>query len=468
MKKYLKSLVLLIFCLNFTTLSNAKDIPASFADLAERLMPSVVNISTTTTITTRSNPFPFQFPPGSPFEDMFKDFGTPQERKTSALGSGFIISDDGIVITNNHVIQGAEDVFVRVKGDQEFKAKILGADPGMDIAVLKIESDEKFVPVKFGDSDKSRIGDWVIAIGNPFGLGGTVTAGIISARNRSIGLSRYEDFIQTDASINQGNSGGPLFNMNGDVIGINTAILGQSGSIGIGFAIPSNSADRVIKQLIEFGETKRGWLGVRIQTVTKEIADVEKLDKPRGALVASVADGSPSDKGGIKAGDIILEFDGKPIKEMVELPKIVAQTDVGKKVTVKVWRNKREITKNIILGRLETSEDFKQKTIITEKPKEVEIEGLKITVRLVDKKDLEERKLSKDVTGVVITKIAQDSPVNYLETGNIIVEAQKKKINTIGDLENIVKITKRSSEKTLLIAIYNNQNQRRYIGVKLD
>ena len=468
MKKYLKSLVLLIFCLNFSTLSSAKDIPASFADLAERLMPSVVNISTTTTITTRSNPFPFQFPPGSPFEDMFKDFGTPQERKTSALGSGFIISDDGTVITNNHVIQGAEDVFVRVNGDQEFKAKILGADPGMDLAVLKIESDKKFVPVKFGDSDKARIGDWVIAIGNPFGLGGTVTAGIISARNRSIGLSRYEDFIQTDASINQGNSGGPLFNMNGDVIGINTAILGQSGSIGIGFAIPSNSADRVIKQLIEFGETKRGWLGVRIQTVTKEIADVEKLDKPRGALVASVADGSPSDKGGIKAGDIILEFDGKPIKEMVELPKIVAQTDVGKKVVVKVWRNKREITKNIILGRLETSEDFKEQTIITEKPKEVEIEGLKITVRLLDRKDIEDRKLSKDVKGVVITKIAQDSPVNYLETGNIIVEAQKKKINTIGDLENIVKMAKRSSEKTLLIAIYNNQNQRRYIGVKLD
>ena len=421
MKKYLKLLIIFVFSFNYSIASNAKEIPASFADLAERLMPSVVNISTTTTITTRSNPFPFQFPPGSPFEDMFKDFGTPQERKTSALGSGFIISDDGIVITNNHVIQGAEDVFVRVNGDQEFKAKILGADPGMDLAVLKIESDEKFVPVKFGDSDKARIGDWVIAIGNPFGLGGTVTAGIISARNRSIGLSRYEDFIQTDASINQGNSGGPLFNMNGDVIGINTAILGQSGSIGIGFAIPSNSADRVIKQLIEFGETKRGWLGVRIQTVTKEIADVEKLDKPRGALVASVADGSPSDKGGIKAGDIILEFDGKPIKEMVELPKIVAQTDVGKKVVVKVWRNKREITKNIILGRLETSEDFKEQTIITEKPKEVEIEGLKITVRLLDRKDIEDRKLSKDVKGVVITKIAQDSPVNYLEIGNIIV-----------------------------------------------
>ena len=447
--------------------SFAQNHPSSFADLAEKLMPSVVNISTTTMVKTQTNPFPFQFPPGSPFEDMFKEFGTPQERPSAALGSGFIIDEKGIVVTNNHVIQDADDIIIRV-GDKEIKAKVLGADPLSDIAVLQLETKEKFKPVKFGDSDKARIGDWVIAIGNPFGLGGTVTSGIISARNRSIGLSRYEDYIQTDASINQGNSGGPLFNMNGDVIGINTAILGQSGSIGIGFAIPSNSADRVIKQLIEFGETKRGWLGVRIQTVTKEIAEVEKLDKPRGALVASVADGSPSDKGGIKAGDIILEFDGKPIKEMVELPKIVAQTDVGKKVTVKVWRNKREITKNIVLGRLETSEDFKQKTIITEKPKEVEIEGLKITVRLVDKKDLEERKLSKDVTGVVITKISQDSPVNYLETGNIIVEAQKKKINTIGDLENIVKITKRSSEKTLLIAIYNNQNQRRYIGVKLD
>ena len=468
MRKYLKLLLVLFVSFNISSKTIAKDAPASFADLAERLMPSVVNISTTTTVTTRSNPFPFQFPPGSPFEDMFKDFGTPQERKTSALGSGFIISEDGIVVTNNHVIEGAEDVYVRVNGDQEFKAKILGADPGMDLAVLKMESDQKFIPVEFGDSDKARIGDWVLAIGNPFGLGGTVTAGIISARNRSIGLSRYEDFIQTDASINQGNSGGPLFNMDGDVVGINTAILGQSGSIGIGFSIPSNSAKRVINQLIEFGETKRGWLGVRIQTVTKEIAEVEKLDKPRGALVASVAEGSPSDKGGIKPGDIILEFDGKPIKEMGELPKIVAQTDVGKNVDVKIWRNKREITKVITLGRLETSEDFKQKTIITEKPKEVEIEGLKVTVRLIDKKDIEDRQLPKNTTGVLITKIAEDSPVNYLQTGDIIVEAQKKKINTIGDLENIIKITLRSSEKTLLIAIYNNQNQRRYIGVKLD
>ena len=468
MKKYFKFILVLFVSLSISFAGNAKDIPSSFADLAERVMPSVVNISTTTTVTTQANPFPFQFPPGSPFEDMFKEFGTPQKRKSSALGSGFIVDEKGIVITNNHVIQGAEDIVVRVNGDKEFKAKVIGADPGMDIAVLQMETDEKFVPVKFGDSDKARIGDWVIAIGNPFGFGGTVTSGIISARNRSIGLSRYEDFIQTDASINQGNSGGPLFNMDGDVIGINTAILGPTGSIGIGFSIPSNNAKKVISQLIEFGETKRGWLGVRIQYVSKEIAEVEKLDKPRGALVASVADGSPSDDAGIKPGDIILEFDGNPINEMSELPKIVAATDVGKKVKVKIWRNQRELEKNIILGRLETSSDFKSQGKVTQKPKEKTIEGLKITVRLLDKKDVAERKLPKRTTGVVITKIEKDSPLNYLEVNNIIVEAQKKKINTIGDLNNIVKMTLRSSEKTLLIAIYNNQNQRRYIGVKLN
>ena len=468
MKKYFKFLLVLLVSFNLSLSVYAEVRPVSFADLAEKVMPSVVNISTTTTITTQANPFPFEFPPGSPFEDMFKDFGTPQKRKSSALGSGFIIDKEGIVITNNHVIQGAEDILVRVNGDKEYKAKVLGADPGMDIAVLKMETDENFIPVKFGDSDKARIGDWVIAIGNPFGFGGTVTSGIISARNRSIGLSRYEDFIQTDASINQGNSGGPLFNMDGDVIGINTAILGPSGSIGIGFAIPSNNAQRVINQLIEFGETKRGWLGVRIQYVTNEIAEIEKLDKPRGALVASVAEGSPSEDAGIKAGDIILEFDGKIINEMNELPKIVAATDVGKKVNVKVWRNQRELTKVIILGRLETSSDFKPQQKVVQKPKENKIEGLKISVRLLNKKDITERQLPKGTSGVVITKIEKDSPVNNLEVNNIIVEVQKKKINTIGDLKNTIDKTLRSAEKTLLIVIYNNQNQRRYIGVKLD
>ena len=457
---------IILICFFFSIKVNGKEVPSSFANLAEKLMPSVVNISTTQTVVTNVNPFPFEFPPGSPFEDMFRDFSTPQKRKASALGSGFIIDETGIVITNNHVIKGAEDILVRVDGNKEYKAKVLGGDPLSDVAVLKIESSEKFKPVKFGDSDNARIGDWVIAIGNPFGLGGTVTSGIISARNRDIGMNRYEDFIQTDASINVGNSGGPLFDMNGDVIGINTAILGQSGSIGIGFAIPSNSAKKVIDQLIKFGETKRGWLGVRIQIVTQEIANIEKLDKPRGALVASVADNSPSDKAGIKAGDIILEFDGVLINEMKELPKIVAQTEVGKTVEVKVWRNEKKISKKIKLGRLETSEDFRAKK--TEEVKDKEIESLKISVRVIEENDIKERGLAKNTKGLVITRISNDSPINYLQVGNIIIEAQKKTIKTVGDLEIAVNSAIRSNEKTLLLVIYNNQNQRRYIGVKLN
>ena len=467
--KRIKTLILTILIIFSAQVSSlAQSVPASFADLAEKLMPSVVNISTTTTITTQTNPFPFQFPPGSPFEDMFREFGTPQERKSSALGSGFIIDEKGIVVTNNHVIQDAEDIIIRVNGDKEFKAKVIGADPLSDIAVLQLETQEKFIPVKFGDSDKARIGDWVIAIGNPFGLGGTVTSGIISARNRSIGLARYEDYIQTDASINSGNSGGPLFDMNGDVIGINTAILGRSGSIGIGFSIPSNSAKIVIDQLIEFGETKRGWLGVRIQDVTKEIAEVEKLDEPRGALVASVAPNSPSENAGVKAGDIILEFDNERIQEMKQLPIIVARTEVGKKVKVKIWRNKKEIVKTITLGRLETSEDFK----IAEQnnvPNEIEIKNLKILVRKITSEDVKSRNLPNQTSGLVITKIENDSPlINSIEVNSIILEAQKKKIRDVKDLDQAVKQVLDSNQKTILLVIYNSQNQRRYIGIKLD
>ncbi len=468
MRKFHSFFFVLLLILNFSQNAFSQDRPVSFADLAERLMPSVVNISTTTTITTQSNPFPFQFPPGSPFEDMFKEFGTPQERQSSALGSGFLIDEKGIVVTNNHVISDAEDIIVRVNGDKEFKAEVIGSDPLSDIAVLKLKTNEKFIPVKFGDSDKARIGDWVIAIGNPFGLGGTVTSGIISARNRSIGLSRYEDYIQTDASINSGNSGGPLFDMNGDVIGINTAILGRSGSIGIGFSIPSNSAKIVIDQLIQFGETKRGWLGVRIQDVTEEIAEVEKLDKPRGALVASVADNSPSEKAGVVAGDIILEFDGEKIQQMKELPMIVAKTKVGKKVKVKIWRNKKEIEKIITLGRLETSEDFKVSKEDS-KIKETIIEDLKITVRDLNKEDIKSRNLPNQTSGLVITEIDKASPLyNSIEVNSIILEAQKKKIRNINDLKLAVKQVLSSNQKTILLVIYNSKNERRYIGVKLD
>ena len=391
---FLKKILFLVVVINLSTI-NAKAVPNSFADLADKLMPSVVNISTTQTVKTTTNQFPFQFPPGSPFGEMFKDFERPRERQASALGSGFIIKEDGIVITNNHVIANAEDILVKV-GEKEYKAKLVGADPYMDIAVLKMETKDKFKTVKFGDSDTARVGDWAVAIGNPFGLGGTVTAGIISARNRDINLTRYDDFIQTDASINQGNSGGPLFNLKGEVIGINTAIIapGQSGSIGIGFAIPANAASNVIDQLIEFGETKRGWLGVRIQEVTKEIAEVEKLKKPSGALVASVGQNSPADKAGIKAGDIILEFDGKKIDTMRTLPKVVANTKVGKSVELKVWRNKKSITKRLTLGRLESSEEFREKKTKTVK-KESEIESLKITVRDITDKDITSRNLKK-------------------------------------------------------------------------
>ena len=466
--RFFKKIFLLIVVLNFST-TNAFAVPDSFANLAEKLMPSVVNISTTQTIKTTRNQFPFQFPPGSPFGEMFKDFERPTERQASALGSGFIIKENGIVITNNHVIANAEDILVKV-GEKEYKAKLVGADPYMDIAVLKMETKEKFKTVKFGDSDTARVGDWAVAIGNPFGLGGTVTAGIISARNRDINLTRYDDFIQTDASINQGNSGGPLFNLKGEVIGINTAIIapGQSGSIGIGFAIPANAASNVIDQLIEFGETKRGWLGVRIQEVTKEIAEVEKLKKPAGALVASVGQNSPADKAGIKAGDIILEFDGKKIDTMRTLPKVVANTNVGKSVELTIWRNKKSITKRLTLGRLESSEEFKEKKTKNVK-KESEIETLKITVRDINEKDITSRNLTKNIKGAVIVDIANRSPLaNLLSVNDIIIEVQKTPVKNSLDLNKLVDGIFKKGEKTLLLTIINNNNRRRYLGVKIN
>ena len=459
-------LFLVIFSYSF---ANSKPVPESFADLADKLMPSVVNISTTQTVRTTTNQFPFQFPPGSPFGEMFKDFERPTERKASSLGSGFIIKTNGTVVTNNHVIAGADDILVRV-GDKEYKAKVIGADPYMDIAVLKMETKDQFKPVSFGDSDVARVGDWAVAIGNPFGLGGTVTAGIISARNRDINLTRYDDFIQTDASINQGNSGGPLFNLKGEVIGINTAIIapGQSGSIGIGFAIPANAASNVIDQLIQFGETKRGWLGVRIQEVTKEIAEVEKLKKPQGALVASVGENSPADKAGIKAGDIILNFDGKKIDTMRTLPKVVASTKVGKSVELKIWRNKKLISKRLILGRLESSEEFKdKKTKIVKKVED--IEKLKIAVRDITEEDISSRNLSKKTEGVVITEISNRSPLNnLLSINDIIIEVQKTPIKSSSDLKRLVDNIFKKGEKTLLLTVINKNNQRRYLGVKIN
>ena len=466
----IKKIFFIVIVLNFSFQSNANPIPDSFADLAERLMPSVVNISTTQTVKTTTNQFPFKFPPGSPFEEMFKDFERPTERKASSLGSGFILKEDGTVVTNNHVIADADDILIKVNS-KEYKAKVIGADPYMDVAVLKMQTKDKFIPVKFGDSDKARVGDWVVAIGNPFGLGGTVTSGIVSARNRDIGMTRYDDFIQTDASINQGNSGGPLFNLKGEVVGINTAIIapGRSGSIGIGFAIPSNAAAKVINQLLNFGETRRGWLGVRIQDVTKEIAEAVELKKAEGALVASVGEKSPADKAGVQAGDIILEFDGKKIDVMRTLPKVVANTKVGKNVKVKIWRNKKLITKNLRLGRLESSEEFKVKKPKNKKTELLEIEKLKITVRDLTKEDISSRKLKKISKGAVIVEISNRSPLNgLLSVNDIIIEAQKTPISKSADLENIVNKLIKRGDKNLLLSIINNNNQRRYLGVKIN
>jgi len=457
----LKKIFFSILIINLNFISAAKAVPESFADLAEKLMPSVVYISTTQTVKTSGRQFPFEFPPGSPFGEMFKDFDKNRqtERKASALGSGFIIKENGVVITNNHVIANAEEILVTIN-NKDYKAKVIGADPYMDIAVLKMDTKDKFQAVKFGDSDKARVGDWVVAIGNPFGLGGTVTSGIISARNRDINLTRYDDFIQTDASINQGNSGGPLFNLEGEVIGINTAIIapGQSGSIGIGFAIPANAASSVIDQLIDYGETRRGWLGVRIQEVTKEIAEVEKLKKPAGALVASVGENSPADKAGIKAADIILEFDGKKIDTMRTLPKVVANTKVGKSVQLKIWRNKKLITKRLTLGRLESSEEFKaKKTPVINK--DIEIESLKITVRDINEKDIVSRKLDKNTKGAVIVAISgKSSLAGLLNIDDIIIEVQKTPITKSTDLNNVVNQIFKTGKKTLLITVINKDH----------
>ena len=469
--KNFKKIIFSLILFHLTSVNSliAKPVPDSFADLAERLMPSVVNISTTQTIKTTANPFPFKFPPGSPFEEMFKDYNQPRERQASSLGSGFIIDKNGTIITNNHVINNADDIVVKV-GDKEYNAKIIGADPYADIAVLKIDSKDIFKPVKFGNSDKARVGDWVIAIGNPFGLGGTVTSGIISARNRDINLTRYDDFIQTDASINQGNSGGPLFNLKGDVVGVNTAIIGQGGSIGIGFAIPANAASDVIDQLIKYGETRRGWLGVRIQEVTKEIADIEGLKNTQGALVASVGEKSPADKSGLKAGDIILKFDGKKIETMRTLPKLVSRTEVGKTVELEIWRNKKIITKKLKLGRLESSEDFKAETKTSKpqpKTKDTEIDSLKISVRDITADDIKSRKLDKNIKGALITYISNKSPVaGYLQVGDIILEVQKNKINNVKQFNTIIENIYKQGKKSILLVIINKNNQRRYLGVK--
>lgn len=340
----------------------ARGAPDSFADLAERLAPSAVSITTESFIANMEG-LP-AFPEGSPFEEMFRQFferygdSAPQERLPIALGSGFIVDPDGYVVTNNHVIEQADAIIVRLDNGDEYEATVVGVDPKTDIALLKVEAPEPLPYVTFGDSNAVRVGDWVLAIGNPFGFGNSVTAGIISARQRDIQSGPYDDYLQTDAPINRGNSGGPLFNMDGEVVGVNTAIYSPSGgSVGIGFAVPSNLAIRIIGQLRDFGRTKRGWLGVRIQSVTPDIAEGFGLPDSSGALVASVTPGGPAEAAGLESGDVIVRFNGIAIDEMRELPRVVADTDVGQSVEVVVIRNGQELAIDVELGELEAFED---------------------------------------------------------------------------------------------------------------
>jgi len=462
----------------------AKAAPDSFADLADRLLPAVVNISTTQVIEGRSHaPDMPQFPPGSPFEDFFKDFfdqnqqngQQPKKRKATSLGSGFIIdyrnNGDAFVVTNNHVVEGADEVSVILQDDTRLKAEIVGRDAKSDLAVLKVHTTRKLPSVGFGDSTASRVGDWVVAIGNPFGLGGTVTAGIISARGRDINAGPYDDFIQTDASINRGNSGGPMFNMNGEVIGINTAIFSPSGgSVGIGFAIPSNAAQVVINQLIKHGEVSRGWLGVHIQVVTESIAETLGLKKAEGALVASVIEDGPAAKAGIVPRDVILEFDGRAVTEMRKLPRIVASTPIEKAVKVKVWRDGKMKMLSVKIGRLD--DDQLASAAPTEKPKgkanEHKLAALGITVASATADVVQRFDLPEGVEGLVITDVDPEGPAfeEGIRAGDLVAEVSQEKVKTPKDADRLVKAAKKAGKRSVLLLI-EGQSGFRFVAVQL-
>ena len=442
----------------------AADRPDSFADQVEQLSPAVVNITTTTIVSEGPGMDMPQFPPGSPFEEFFKNFGDEnRQRRASSLGSGFIIDAEGIVVTNFHVIENAEEITVTLSDETSFTAKVLGQDQKTDIAVLKIDpGDTALTAVPFGDSDSLRVGDWVLAIGNPFGLGGTVTAGIVSARGRDIGNGPYDDFIQTDASINRGNSGGPLFNTDGEVIGINTAIFSQSGgSVGIGFAISSNLAKRVTKQLVEFGTTRRGWLGVFIQEVTSDIAETLGLEGSGGALVSSVNENSPADIAGLEPGDVILSFDGKKIERMRDLPRIVAETDIGATVVVEIFRGGRLSTVEVTLGELEKAELV---GLVREQPEgdAQTLDRLGFTVDDLDGELAAELGLDDTLTGVVVTEVAADSPAmeKGVEPGDIIRRFGQRRVDSAADLAASVAETLDAGRSGVLLLIERDGRER--------
>ncbi len=456
---------------------SARGAPDTFADLAEKLLPSVVNISSTQVKKQKSNepgrPEVPRFPEGSPFQDFFKEFFDRQQReapqrRVSSLGSGFVISASGFIVTNNHVIADADEITVTLHDDTKLKAEIVGRDPKTDLALLRVKPAKPLVAVPFGDSGKTRVGDWVVAIGNPFGLGGTVTAGIVSARQRDINSGPYDDFIQTDASINRGNSGGPMFNLAGQVIGINTAIFSPSGgSVGIGFAIPANLARPIIEQLEKFGKARRGWLGVRIQTVTDEIAQSLGMKTATGALVASVTKGGPAQKYKIRVGDVILRFDNKVVGEMRRLPRIVAETTVGKAVAVEVWRKGKAVRLKIKLGEF-PEEAAKLASVGTQQKQEtsnaLKIGELGMTLSALTPRLREKFKLDESAKGVVVTQVQPAGPAGEkkIPVGAIVrkIGPDQKVVTSPSQVQEIVKRAHKAKLNTILVLIESGGNQR--------
>jgi serine protease Do len=467
----------------------ARGAPDGFADLAEKLLPAVVNVSSTQSMQAKNGPssgpeIPI-FPPGSPFEQFFKDFlnhghpgqngdNTPRpERRAQSLGSGFIIDSSGLVVTNNHVIEGADEISVILQDNTTLKAEVVGRDETGDLALLKVKADKPLPTVDFGDSSTARVGDWVLAIGNPFGLGGTVTAGIVSARSRDIRQGPYDDFIQTDAAINRGNSGGPLFNMDGKVIGINTAIFSPSGgSIGIGFSIPSNMAKTIVMQLKQFGHPRRGWLGVRIQQVTPELAESVGLKGTEGAMVAGVTDGGPAERSNIKGGDIILKFDGQDVKDMHALPRIVAETDVGKKVQVDLWRDGKEVSVDAVLDEKPSEEKLaavdagKKGPDLPSASRELSDFGMQIAPITQDLKD--RYQIGADQKGVVITDVKDGSVAadRGLKPGDVIVEVQQADVASPDDVMKKIEAQRAQDRKSVLMLI-QGQDGVRYVPLPL-
>ena len=454
-----------------TMAAAAQSRPETFADLAEKVSPAVVNITTSTTVATNAQPGPV-VPEGSPFEDFFRDFmdrngpNGQAPRRSQALGSGFVVSEDGFIVTNNHVIQGADEITIEFFEGFELDAKIVGTDPNTDLALLKVESDKPLKFVNWGDSEESRVGDWVMAMGNPLGQGFSVSAGIVSARGRALSGS-YDDYIQTDAAINRGNSGGPLFNMNGDVIGVNTAILSPNGgSIGIGFAMSSRVAENVIAQLRDFGETRRGWLGVRIQDVTDDLAEGLGLEEARGALVTDVPDG-PAMDAGMEAGDVILSFDGVDVADTRGLVQQVGNTEVGKEVRVLVFRDGETETLRVTLGRREEAEGAVPASINTDEPITSEFMGL--TVSNMTDELRAQLGLPDSAEGLVVADVAEDSEAyeEGLRAGDLITEAGQEKVTTVGDLEDRIAEAKEAGRKSLLLLVRRDGDPR-FVALGLD